>query len=223
VFLPDLAASLNNLSNQQSDNGDRAGALASIGEAVTLRRALADLDSADRVTRLVSDWIVTRTWDDSKRYLNDHRAELHSEEAMELLASQTDSTEALRHLGILGPDPVLGPDATYTVVTDPTAGEAHIEQAIRSGSIELLQAIAMAAPHLLERPLTGHLIIAILALVADDPQTAESHAQAAADNATPLRREAINIHLRGLAAAQPEHREAIAKLIEIFAHAGRTN
>lgn len=199
MFLPDLAASLNNLSNQQSDNGDRAGALASIGEAVTLRRALADLDSADRVTRLVSDWIVTRTWDDSKRYLNDHRAELHSEEAMELLASQTDSTEALRHLGILGLDPVLGPDATYTVVTDPTAGEAHIEQAIRSGSI------------------------AILALVADDPQTAESHAQAAADNATPLRREAINIHLRGLAAAQPEHREAIAKLIEIFAHAGRTN
>ena len=39
------------------------------------------------------------------------------------------------------------------------------------------------------------------------------------DRAAPLRREAITIHLRGLAAARPEHREAITKLIEIFAHA----
>ena len=182
-------------------------------------RALAGLDSADQVTRLVSDWIATETWDDSKRYLDDHREELHSQEAMALLADQTDNAEVLSHLGILHLDQALGLDATYTVVTDPTAGEAYIDQAIRTGSTELLQAIAMAAPHLLERPVTGHLIIAVLALTADDQPTAETHAQAAADSAAPLRREAITIHLRGLAAARPEHREAITKLIEIFAHA----
>jgi hypothetical protein len=117
----------------------------------------------------------------------------------------------------------LGLDATYTVVTDPTAGEAHIDQAIRTGDTELLQAIAMAAPHLLERPVTGHLIIAVLALTADDQPTAETQARAAADSAGPLRREAITIHLRGLAAARPEHREAITKLIEIFAQAGHAD
>ena len=135
------------------------------------------------------------------------------------MADQTDNAEVLGHLGILHLDQALGLDATYTVVTDPTAGEAYIDQAIRTGSTELLQAIAMAAPHLLERPVTGHLIIAILALTADDQQAAGTQAQAAADSATPLRREAITIHLRGLAVARPEHREVITKLIEIFAHA----
>ena len=43
----------------------------------------------------------------------------------------------------------------------------------------------MAAPQLLDRSGTGHLIIAVLALTADDQQTAETHAQAAADNAIP--------------------------------------
>jgi hypothetical protein len=148
-------------------------------------RALASLDSADRVTRLVSDWIATRTWEDSRRYLDDHRAGLHSQETVALLASQADSAEASRHLGILHLDRALGPDATYTVVTDPTAGETHVDQAIRTGGTELLQAIAMAAPHLLERPVTGHLIIAVLALTADDQQAAETHAQAAADSALP--------------------------------------
>lgn len=167
----------------------------------------------------MSDWIATETWDDSKRYLDDHREELHSQEAMALLADQTDSAEILRHLGIWHLDQALGLDATYTVVTDPTAGEAYIDQAIRTGDTELLQAIAMAAPHLLERPVTGHLIVAVLALTAGDQPTAETHAQAAADSAGPLRREAISIHLRGLAAARPEHREVITKLMEIFAHA----
>ena len=181
-------------------------------------RALVGLDSGAQVIRLVSDWIATETWDDSKRYLGDHRAELYSQEAMALLADQSDSAEILSHLGILRLDQALGLDATYTVVTDPTAGEADIDRAIRTGDTELLQAIAMAAPHLLERPVTGHLIIAVLALTAEDQQAAETHAQAAADSATPLRREAITIHLRGLAAAIPEHSGAITKLIEIFAH-----
>jgi hypothetical protein len=164
----------------------------------------------------VSDWIATETWDDSKRYLDDHREELHSREVMAMLADQTDSAEGLSHLGILLLDQALGPDAAYTVATDRTAGETYIDQAIRTGNIELLQAIAMAAPHLLGRPGIGHLIIAVLALVADDQQTAETHIQTAADNASPLRREAIIIHLRGLAAARPEHREAVAKLIDII-------
>ena len=117
------------------------------------------------------------------------------------------------------PRPVLGPDSTYTIVTDLTAGEAHIDQAIRTGNTNSSRAIAMAAPHLLERPVTGHLIIAVLALIAGDQQSAETHAQAAADNAAPLRCEAITIHLRGLGGARPEHHEAITRLIEIFAHA----
>ena len=41
AFEPDLALSLNNLSNRQSDAGDGSGALASITEAVTIYRRLA--------------------------------------------------------------------------------------------------------------------------------------------------------------------------------------
>ena len=46
VFLPNLAGSLNNLSNQQAATGDRAGALASITEAVDIRRTLAEANPA---------------------------------------------------------------------------------------------------------------------------------------------------------------------------------
>ncbi|MFD3553018.1 tetratricopeptide repeat protein, partial [Streptomyces goshikiensis] len=42
AYLPDLAASLNNLANSQSATGDRQGALTTITEAVTIRRALAN-------------------------------------------------------------------------------------------------------------------------------------------------------------------------------------
>jgi hypothetical protein len=142
---------------------------------------------------------------------------------MALLSDQTDNAEVLSHLGILHLDQALGLDATYTVVTDPTAGETYAHQAIRTGDTELLQAIAMAAPHLLERPVTGHLIIAVLALTAGDQPTAETNAQAAAESAAPLRREAIIIHLRGLATARPEHGEAITKLIEIFIQVGHAD
>ena len=40
-YEPDLAASLNNLSNRMSDTGDAAGALEAVREAVEIRRRLA--------------------------------------------------------------------------------------------------------------------------------------------------------------------------------------
>ena len=46
AYLPDLAMSLNNLSDQQADTGDRAGALASITEAVDIYRQLAQANPA---------------------------------------------------------------------------------------------------------------------------------------------------------------------------------
>ena len=46
AYLPDLAGSLNNLSNHQSETGDRGGALASITEAVDIRRRLAEAGPA---------------------------------------------------------------------------------------------------------------------------------------------------------------------------------
>ncbi len=46
AFLPDLAMSLNNLSNAQAETGDRVGALATIGEAVALYRELAEASPA---------------------------------------------------------------------------------------------------------------------------------------------------------------------------------
>ncbi len=46
AYLPDLATSLNNLSNQQSDTGDRNGALGSITEAVDHCRRLAQVNPA---------------------------------------------------------------------------------------------------------------------------------------------------------------------------------
>jgi hypothetical protein len=52
-------------------------------------RALANLDAANQVTRLVSAWIATKTREDSGRYLDDHQEELHSQEITAMLADQT--------------------------------------------------------------------------------------------------------------------------------------
>jgi hypothetical protein len=46
AFLPNLAASLTNLSGRQSETGDRTGALTSITEAVRIRRALVEQNPA---------------------------------------------------------------------------------------------------------------------------------------------------------------------------------
>ncbi|MEU1480958.1 tetratricopeptide repeat protein, partial [Streptomyces sp. NPDC005760] len=46
AYLPNLATSLNNLSNRQSDTGDRDAALTSITEAVDIRRTLAQANPA---------------------------------------------------------------------------------------------------------------------------------------------------------------------------------
>ena len=54
AFLPDLAASLNNLSVRQSGTGDRTGALASITEAVAIRRELAAANPAAFLPDLAS-------------------------------------------------------------------------------------------------------------------------------------------------------------------------
>ena len=50
-FAPDLASSLNTLSNRLNDAGDNAGALAAIREAVEIRRRLAQ----DNPARFASD------------------------------------------------------------------------------------------------------------------------------------------------------------------------
>ncbi|MFD5551394.1 tetratricopeptide repeat protein, partial [Streptomyces goshikiensis] len=46
AYLPDLAMSLNNLANAQAETGDLQGALTTITEAVTIRRALAQTNPA---------------------------------------------------------------------------------------------------------------------------------------------------------------------------------
>ena len=56
---------------------------------VRLRPRSRQPDAANQITRLVSAWIATKTWEDSGRYLDDHLEELHSLEVMAVLADQT--------------------------------------------------------------------------------------------------------------------------------------
>ena len=80
AFLPDLALSLNNLSNRQSEMGERASALESIAEAVGHYRKLAGSNPAAFLPGLalslnnlsirwsqLQRWGITASWQDRIR------------------------------------------------------------------------------------------------------------------------------------------------------------
>ncbi|HSK53836.1 MAG TPA: hypothetical protein VK908_01150 [Jiangellales bacterium] len=93
---------------------------------------------------LVTGWISTPTWAESRSYFDAHQGELTSQSEVDLLGS-TDDDAAQAHRAILTLAAGLDVDAAYTIVADVAAADAA-EDAIETGRPELLPAIYATRP-----------------------------------------------------------------------------
>ena len=137
AYLPDLASSLNNLSVQQSETGDRDGALASITEAVQIRRALAQASPAAYLPDLAS----------SLNNLSVRQSETGDRDGA--LASITEAVQIRRALAQASPAAYL-PDLAGSLnnlsVQQSETGDRDGALASSTEAVQIRRALAQASP-----------------------------------------------------------------------------
>jgi hypothetical protein len=152
---------------------------------------------------LINAWINTGTWDESRRFLNEHLHSLQTDEVAILLAA-SDHPLARQHLAILNLSATHPTDDLYEIITSESATEDAALQAIETGNVEDLRAIFMAAPRLAEIPVTGALSTAVLALTQGAIDSAKEYAVQATSQASDVQRRANILRLRALASQRPD-------------------
>ncbi|MBV9013981.1 MAG: hypothetical protein JO272_18395 [Pseudonocardiales bacterium] len=153
---------------------------------------------------LLTAWINTPTWLESRDYYHQHHTDLTTADTRAVLASTDDDT-ARQHLAILDLTGVMPAEQVYAIVTDPATAEDAALDAIEHADLTRLVAIATAAPHALQaRPSTWGLLHAVFLIAADQPDSAYDIAHQLAEQASPLQRRAHAIRLRALRTHHPD-------------------
>ena len=174
--------------------------------------------ATDRLQTQVHEWIATPTWPESFTYLADHYEQLHTEDVAAFL-DYLDQPVAQQHLAILMLSSGIPPEAVFEIVTDPAAATDRALDALEHGQADHLRLILRANPAVLELPSTGPLLLAVLALAADDIDNAKQAAMAAGSTSSPIQRRAHLVRLRALAshtADLPSGPAGVAALITAF-------
>jgi hypothetical protein len=153
--------------------------------------------------RLLRDWMATPDWTESSHFLTDHFDELQAEETLRLLADDQ-TTAARRHLAIALLSQGRPTAQVYEIVTEPDVAEQEIVSAIEHGDLKATQLLLAAAPGILARPITGRLVLLVLALAIDDIEHARECAEAIVEGGTMVEREATAQRLRNLVRFYPD-------------------
>jgi Tetratricopeptide repeat len=134
AYLPDLATSLNNLSVQQAETGDRQAALVSITEAVDIRRELAGANPGAYLPDLAT----------SLNNLSLRQAETGDRQAA--LASITEAVEHYRELAGVNPAAYL-PDLAKSLnnLANQHADDTATARAAWSDAVEFMSSIGARA------------------------------------------------------------------------------
>jgi hypothetical protein len=172
-------------------------------------------DGHDRLA-LITAWINTRTWEESRDYHAQHRAALHAPEVRQQLTEFDDDQVAHQHRAILDLAEAIGIDRGYRVVVDTGVAEQEAQDAIERGDLPHLAAVVAAAPHLQDRPVTWAVATAVLLTAAGQPGEARAVLQLAVAEATPIQRRAHAVRLRGLL-RHPAAPAGLDALIDILA------
>ncbi|MFF9772373.1 hypothetical protein ACF1HJ_01615 [Streptomyces sp. NPDC013978] len=149
------------------------------------------------VRQTLDAWISTRTWAESKDFLDGHESVLRTPEAQALLAG-TDAPEARQHLAILQLTEGFSSDQVYEIVTDTDVATEHAFAAVDQAAVPLMRRVLDAHPDLLTG-ITGAFFATVSAVAAGDTDQARQLAQAIAEHGTDTQRRAYAIRLRALA------------------------
>jgi hypothetical protein len=213
---PGLRASLALLDHLYPETEAIAALAAILDEIATrgLDEVLARGAATHERHRVLDAWIATETWVESERFLAGHRDSLTAPATRELLAS-SDTEAARQHLAIIALADDLPLDRVFDIVSeDSVAAEVALE-AVESGDLARLAVLLCAAPAVLGLPVTGAVLLAVLALADDDAERAQQLAQHVAEAGTAIERRATAVRLRSLARRLP-HLEAATALADFL-------
>ncbi|MFE6866779.1 hypothetical protein ACFVFS_09495, partial [Kitasatospora sp. NPDC057692] len=184
-----------------------------------LTTVLADGRRAYEASALLSAWIATPTWAESRDFHLAHRDELHAPDVMAMISQMDSQPVVSQHLGILRIAEAGSIDLAYAVVVDPAVASAVATAAVEEADLDLLAAVAAAGQQVLESA-QGPLFAMLLAVAADSADSARRIAARIVENSAPVQREAYAIHLRELARRRPDLAEPAGELAEVLHPAG---
>ena len=179
-----------------------------------------------RHTDLVSAWVATPTWEESRRVLGKHQDQLlqpRTEQVLRSLDAGNDSATAVvhQHLAVLALCRRLGVDDAYDIVTDLDAGTEAAWDAVARADLDLLETVLSAAPHLLGRAYLAPSLAACLQLMRPHDNLTECIAliSQAAEQGTETQRQALTGRLRRLAKRRPDLHDDVEALALLLARA----
>jgi hypothetical protein len=164
-------------------------------------------DHAD--ASLLGAWIETPTWEESRRFLREHKDDLTGPRIRQLLDANHDDETVRQHLAILDLTATLPAGEVYEIVTDPATAREHALDLIEQGNLAQLALVLATAPATATDGITGAFIQTIMALANSDHDTARGYAGLIAEHGTSSQHEAIAIRLRAFAAHQPDPSPAL--------------
>ncbi|QYX80150.1 tetratricopeptide repeat protein [Streptomyces akebiae] len=151
----------------------------------------------NEVRQTLDAWLSTRTWTESKDFLDGHDSILRAPEVQALLAG-ADAPEARQHLAILQLTEGLSSDQVYEIVTDPDVATEHAFAAVDQADVPLMRRVVTAHPGLLTG-ITGAFFATVSAVAGGAADQARQLAQVIAEHGTDTQRRAYAIRLRALA------------------------
>jgi hypothetical protein len=181
--------------------------------------ALHESLSWQSVTELLIAWVQTQTrsWDESRSFMEEHAAELLSDHGEDVLQSLIDQNpevlELIAHLGLLVLCRSDGIEAAYGMLEDSEGLRQSIDEAF-STQADPLRTMALARLHAGLRPDDGdaHFTHAVAAVAAGSPQEAERAIVRCADVLASWERRSYARRLLELADTRPDLAEGLGRL-----------
>jgi hypothetical protein len=172
----------------------------------------------DRLTRSLSDWVGTRTWEQSETFAAAHTGDLLRPAALDILDAIADpdpSDRVLRlHRGLLGCAAVAGFDTAYALRADSDERRVTLAQSDLPAGTRLALA-RLHSGQSADDP-DAHFQLAATTLLAGNPDEAAAALADCADNAAPYERRDFARRLREVTAGQPQLAAIVAELEEIL-------
>ena len=156
----------------------------------------------ERMAR-VQAWFATETWTESFQFLEQHRAELDTDEVRADLVQATTEI-AGQHIAILSLTSRFSLPDVEAIITEPGAAADAALDALERGDLDLLRSVAQAAPGLRDRPLAWATVALVLSLDAGQLEQASQVVMLISTTATEVQRRALAIRLDGLRQHRPD-------------------
>jgi len=185
-----------------------------------LEPVLTDYRREYEAAAILSAWVNTPAWMESRAFLHSHR-ELLDDQTVHAQLEDLKTPEARQHLAILQLCRATSIGTVYDQVIDPSMAADAAMAAVETGDEDRLDLLFTAAPALLRMPFVTRYLVAIrVTLGRSADQEAEAFMRQAAAEATATQREAGALRLARLASRRAAQATELTNLAAILTSDG---